>query len=91
MINTPYDYIPQGWQCPQCKKIHAPQVLGCSCRPVVTTTYTTLTDLDKINKEFQEFFGKNTKLSRTELDEAEYAPNIEKIMPDPNNPNDYPI
>lgn len=60
MINTPYDYIPQGWQCPQCKKIHAPQVLGCSCRPVVTTTYTTLTDLDKINKEFQEFFGKNT-------------------------------
>lgn len=23
--------VPQGWQCPVCRKVHAPSVLGCDC------------------------------------------------------------
>jgi hypothetical protein len=27
-----FPMIPQGWQCPVCKKVHAPTVLECDCQ-----------------------------------------------------------
>ena len=28
--------IPQGWQCPVCKKVHAPWVAGCDCYQTIS-------------------------------------------------------
>jgi hypothetical protein len=43
MIQT--TFIPQGWECPKCKRVYSPTTSMCSHCPVqgVTTTGTTLT------------------------------------------------
>lgn len=30
---NPPKVISQGWECPRCRKIHAPSITGCNCAP----------------------------------------------------------
>lgn len=50
-------YIPQGWQCPVCKRVHSPSVPSCDCCRAVTITGTSVgTAMNKDGKSlFDEY------------------------------------
>lgn len=43
---TPLPFVRQGWQCPCCRTVHAPDVLSCPCSVHLFTTTTTSLSLE---------------------------------------------
>lgn len=42
---TPFQFVPQGWQCPCCKTVYAPHVSQCGCASHVSVYTTTISSL----------------------------------------------
>ena len=41
MTFTPFPFVRQGWQCPLCRIVHAPDVLSCPCTHALLYSTTT--------------------------------------------------
>ena len=60
MIQT--TYVPQGWECPKCKRVYSPTTIMCSyCQGVVTTgSTTTFTSSGSTNYSMHKFEQKES-------------------------------
>jgi len=47
MVNTVQPFIPQGWQCPVCKRVYSPTTPMCYFCPEKTVTVTTTAESGK--------------------------------------------
>lgn len=36
-----FDFVPQGWECPKCKRVYSPQTMMCIACPSMTSSTTT--------------------------------------------------